>query len=1347
MKISVVCRMVRKGAGYMALIISVPVLGCILLFTMMQTNYIKGVSVNLLNSHILAKQGITLEAGKIKGVLPFNFVISELGIHDMEGRWMKLSGCSVHILPTKLLAGRLYIKKINVDKAVVERLPHRDKVRGKEMPEGFTIPSFPSWLTVEDIQSPHIDLDETILGQASRYSLSGGITGTGLREVTAFNLVLTGTKGHAGSLVFSSLINSNTKDFEIRLLARDPGRGLLYSLTGAGIDFNLDFEGKGTNSGFSGRLNASGSDAGEITSDIEVEGKKYYRFIISAELKPVDTLLRDLNICIASPVNFRIDADLTNKKEILFNTFEIRTGEMVSGYEGIFKPDGLSIEGDFHLDIRDTKCLEHYMKGYTADGLKVEGSLKGKLLRPDIDLTYRIAELVNEEAKLHDISGSGEVRFMDEINHASQIALSGSGSIGEILIISGDKKYHDKNISYGFNLLNRAGIGLEAEMVKVESKNIMLLVSGEMDFLNNNLNLNGRLSLHDLDTLSRHINEKITGSGEIIFTLQRDNNIFSATVDADINRPSYKGAGADRVSFGFNGRFNDHKGDGRISAQVQRGEHILNIMSGLALSDRDILFEKINISGMETRINGNINYSRVKHFLNGIICISSDDLSGITSLSGYNITGTASGELLFTEEKEGQRVGFQFTARDVEYKENLVEGIDITGHVSDISGSQNFRLETSLRGYTFKEAELETIEIIATGKKENARILINGRANAPIETLFEAEAAVADKNGKKEAGLTHFMISFGETRIAIMEPLILRYSDDKTLIRGINIGVDTGKITGAMDYSTGGMHGDLHIEKIPLSLLSLAGINELEGAMDGKISISGTPKMPDISGSMDIRGARVKGIKNSSIPPVDISASFLVNKESLSGEFSLFGISGTSIRGMMMVPCSFSIHPFTFDADDNAPLTGGLKGEFDLAAITSLFDIHGQTLKGRLLADFDINGLYTSPLITGRATFSEGGYENTGLGIILNDISADISAEGGDIFVHHISADDGSKGKVTGSGQISFDTMKSFRYNLSISLKEMQYTGHDMLSFTIGGDTEISGRAGEHNIMGRFSIEKADIQIPEKLRYEITDIEIKEINVTNGLVTEKVAERPEKSSLNFNVRVSSSGRVYIYGRGLESEWRGDIKLEGSADTPLLLGNLTLIRGNYNFLSRPFILTLGSVSFTGKSPPEPYFEVTGRAVNNNISAYVNLRGNIKSPVFTLYSEPALPQDEIMARILFDREISQITPIQALQLAGAINEMMGRRGFDPLAYTRNLIGVDWLQVKQSGESPGESALSAGKYLGDSIYVEVEKGISAESGKVSVKWELTPRITVDTSVGENADTEMGINFKLDY
>ncbi len=1020
---------------------------------------------------------------------------------------------------------------------------------------------------------------------------------------------------------------------------------------------------------------------------------------------------------------------------------------MASGYRGAFTPADLSAAGDFHLDIRDTGALGHFMRGYTAYGLKVEGSLKGKLFRPLIDLTYRIAELADKETRLLDIEGTGQMSFTDEKNHAAQTALSGSGSINDILIVSGDKRYHDKKVSYQLRLLNRAGSKIEAEMVRIESKNTTLIASGDMNFSNNDLFLKGELGLHDLDTLSGLMKEKITGSGEIVFTLRRDNNIFSATVDGDINRFSYKGIGADRVYVRFNGRYRDNKGDGKISAQVKRGEHSLNIISGLTLSDRDILFERIDISGLETRINGNINFSRVKHLLNGMIYVSADDLSEITSLSGYNLTGTASGEILFSEERGAQKAGFQLSARNVGYRENLIESVDITGHVSDIFGSPCFMLKASLSEYKYRGAELETADITASGKKDDARILVKGRALAPLETLFDAEAAFAVTDREKEIGITALMASFGDASITLLEPLILRYANDEALIRKISIGVDTGKITGSIGYSTGKMHGDIHIEKIPLSLLSLAGLNDLEGAMDGKITIGGTPVMPDLSGNLYIRGARIREIEKGRIPPVDISASFLANNSSLTGELSLYGISGTTIKGMMMVPCNFSIYPFMFYTDDFAPLNGGLKGEIDLSVITSLFDIHDQTVRGRLLADFEINGLYTSPLITGRATFRDGVYENRGMGINLHNIRADMSADRGLIIAQHISADDGSKGKVTGSGQITFDTLKSFRYNLSLSLKEMSYSGNDMLSITAGGKAEISGTAGEHTISGSLNIEKAEIQIPEKLPYAITELEIREININNIPETKKISVHPLKGRINYNVSVSGSSRIYIYGRGLESEWKGGLDIKGTADAPVFGGELALVRGNYNFLSRPFILTRGTINFSGKSPPDPYFDVTGRAVNNNISAYINLKGNMKSPVFTLYSEPALPQDEIMARILFNREVSQITPLQALQLAGAVNELLGRKSFDPLAYTRNLIGVDWLQVKQSEESPGESALSAGKYLGDSIYVEVEKGISAESGKVSIRWELSPAITVDTSVGENADTEMGINVKHDY
>ena len=116
--------------------------------------------------------------------------------------------------------------------------------------------------------------------------------------------------------------------------------------------------------------------------------------------------------------------------------------------------------------------------------------------------------------------------------------------------------------------------------------------------------------------------------------------------------------------------------------------------------------------------------------------------------------------------------------------------------------------------------------------------------------------------------------------------------------------------------------------------------------------------------------------------------------------------------------------------------------------------------------------------------------------------------------------------------------------------------------------------------------------------------------------------------------------------------------------------------------------------------------------------------------------------------FDRELSQITPMQALSLLSALNELRGKqKGFDALKYTRNLIGVDRLEIKQSHADPDESALSAGKYLKDNIYIEVERGVSDDSGKASVTWELTPDITVETDVGEDSETGMGINWKHDY
>ena len=61
--------------------------------------------------------------------------------------------------------------------------------------------------------------------------------------------------------------------------------------------------------------------------------------------------------------------------------------------------------------------------------------------------------------------------------------------------------------------------------------------------------------------------------------------------------------------------------------------------------------------------------------------------------------------------------------------------------------------------------------------------------------------------------------------------------------------------------------------------------------------------------------------------------------------------------------------------------------------------------------------------------------------------------------------------------------------------------------------------------------------------------------------------------------------------------------------------------------------------------------------------------------------------------------------------------------------------------------EPAISAGKYLRDNVYFEVEQSLGPGGAKASVDWELTPNISVETEMGTRTVGGVGLNWKWDY
>jgi translocation and assembly module TamB len=130
-------------------------------------------------------------------------------------------------------------------------------------------------------------------------------------------------------------------------------------------------------------------------------------------------------------------------------------------------------------------------------------------------------------------------------------------------------------------------------------------------------------------------------------------------------------------------------------------------------------------------------------------------------------------------------------------------------------------------------------------------------------------------------------------------------------------------------------------------------------------------------------------------------------------------------------------------------------------------------------------------------------------------------------------------------------------------------------------------------------------------------------------------------------------------------------------------------------------------------------------------------------------PELPQDEVLSRLLFNKGTGALTAVEAVQLASSAAELtgMGAPGGGLLDSIRQQIGLDWLKFAATGDGNGGSAVEAGQYVADGVYVGVQQGLGEGSSRVKVEVEVTPNVSVETDVGADSEGRVGVSFGWDY
>ena len=238
----------------------------------------------------------------------------------------------------------------------------------------------------------------------------------------------------------------------------------------------------------------------------------------------------------------------------------------------------------------------------------------------------------------------------------------------------------------------------------------------------------------------------------------------------------------------------------------------------------------------------------------------------------------------------------------------------------------------------------------------------------------------------------------------------------------------------------------------------------------------------------------------------------------------------------------------------------------------------------------------------------------------------------------------------------------------------------------------------------------------------------------------------------LDIGVDMPRRVFVRGRGLESEWGGALQVGGTTAAPTLAGEVHLVRGDFTFASKRLRLQKGVVSFTGGPVIDPLLDIAAQYQTSELTAVIGVTGPVSDPALVVSSQPPLPESEVLAQIMFGKGTARLSAMEAVQLAAALDSL--NRGdtwtADALGAIRQFLGLDVLNVDPGAGSDRGPSVEVGRYLGDHVFVGARRGLADQTSGGRVEVEILPGISLESDFLQDVQGtsgSIGLQFKHDY
>jgi translocation and assembly module TamB len=575
------------------------------------------------------------------------------------------------------------------------------------------------------------------------------------------------------------------------------------------------------------------------------------------------------------------------------------------------------------------------------------------------------------------------------------------------------------------------------------------------------------------------------------------------------------------------------------------------------------------------------------------------------------------------------------------------------------------------------------------------------------------------------------------TRLSIAGP---RIRIDPTTLR---LGGGRLAVQGVLDPAATDLRLDL--SALPLSLVdTFAPGTGLDGSLQAQVRVAGPMANPRIDATYTASSVRLRRPEAALLPALGVQGSASLNgrQASIDARLSAGTGSSLSLKGK----------------GTTAPLagTGTLTGSINIAPFAPLLGNQVRNIAGTLRSDLalDINGNKITG--TGSLDFSNGALAFPEMGMRLSDGTARVVLQGDALQLQQLTFQTGRNGTLTANGSLRLDEQQGIAVDLAVASRRALLVNRADLVATVSSDLKVRGSTvGGIDVGGPVTIDRAEISVGGSQSAAFPTVDVREINKPGAAPPPPPSQArpapppPSATPIRLALDVQAPQAVFVRGRGLDAEMSGSLKVTGAPTAPVVLGGLTIRRGDFTLGGRRLVFSRGIVSLNNVDRIDPALDFIATSTVNSTAINVAITGTAAAPAIAITSVPALPQDEALALLLFGKPASGLSAFELIQVAQTLAELTGREapGTSVLGRLRQTLGLDQLRVGSGSSGSSPVSIEAGRYVAPGVYVGAKQGASGNSSRGVVEIEVLDHTKVEGDIGADSRGRLGVKMEWDY